>query len=69
MKKLYTVVARTKSEWGSGGTPVVAAPTSFTTLQAAKSAARGLINAGTVSYVEIYGPSGFLSKMTNPAGA
>jgi hypothetical protein len=69
MKKLYTVIARTKAEYGGGGPPAISAPASYTTLQAAKTGARSLINAATVSYVEIYGPSGFLSKMINPAGA
>ena len=70
MKKLYTVIARTKSEWASGGPPVVAAVTSFSGLQAAKAATRSLINAATVSYAEIYGPEGgVVFKARNPAGA
>lgn len=70
MKKLYTLIARTKAEYGGGGPPSVSAPASYTTLQAAKSAARTLLNGATVSYVSIYGAEGgVVFKLTNPAGA
>lgn len=69
MKKLYTVIARTKAEWASGSPPLTAAATGFTTLQAAKTAAGSLLTAGTVSYAQIYGPEGVVAKRTNPAGA
>lgn len=68
-KKLYTVIARTKAEYGSGSPPATAAVTSFTGLQAAKTAAWNLLAGGTVSYASIYGPDGIVAKRVNAAGA
>jgi hypothetical protein len=69
MKKLYTVVARTKAEHGSGSAPSVVAPTAYPTFPAAKAALRASLNAATVTYGQIYGPSGLIYSLTNPAGA
>jgi hypothetical protein len=69
MKKSFTVVARTKSEWASNSLPSTVPPQSYPTWPGAKTNYLALISGGTVSYLEIYGPSGLLAKRFNPAGA
>ena len=68
MKKLYTVVGRTKAEYGSNVSPGTEISVAYPTFPAAKAAFKTALGAGTESYFELYGPEGLIQKRVNPAG-
>lgn len=69
MKKLYCVSSRTKAEYAAGTPGATIVPAHFSSAPAAKTQAKANLAGATVSYVDIYGPSGIVFKGRNPAGA
>jgi len=68
MKRQFTAVCRTKAEQNANGAALTVPPQNFSTLAAAKTFMHGKVVAGTITYGEIYGPSGCAARLTNPGG-
>jgi hypothetical protein len=67
MKKVWTAICRTKSEYNSNSPAVATPPQSFSTLAAAKAFMRSKVGTAA-SFGQVLGPSGVESKLNNPAG-
>ena len=69
MKKTFTVVTRTRTEYLSNAPAATIAPTNHSTLASAKSKMKTNLATATVSFGEIYDITGVCARGRNPAGA
>jgi hypothetical protein len=69
MKAIYTVIWKTKAEARNNVQPATVPPQSFPSAYKAQQQFVGPVDAGTVSYAELYGPNGLIRRKYNPAGA
>jgi hypothetical protein len=69
MKAIYTCIWKTKAEARNNVQPVTVPPQSYPSSYKAQQQFVGPIDAGTVSYAELYGPNGLIRRQYNPAGA